>query len=176
MLSLGPLPDILLAEVTLIPIFRLSSQGRGPCKSCVTHIFYCERRSSSNPGTRSSKHLEFYNHHPGARKNKLTHYGNSAASQRALGWRSCFALSGVWKWKARCLCAVDWIKLPTRKGILSPLEATAVFQAGTPMWVTILSKTARKSNCVPLTCVLEVSPYSFIESFLIIRGHTQGLP
>lgn len=63
-----------------------------------------------------------------------------------------------------------------QKDIVSSLEMTSIFKAGVPKRITVFSITARKSNCVPLAYVLELFPYSFIESFLIIRGHTLGLP
>lgn len=159
--------------------FRLSSWGRYPCKSCMTHIFYCEKHSSSNPVKCSFQTLTILQ--PPSRGPEV--------QVNAIQW-FYWPLNGPWNevtvlhyleyGNQRPAVSVLLIELnphtAIQKGILSSLETASIFKAGMPKWICVLSKTARKSNCVPLANTWAISPYSFIESFLIKRGHTLGLP
>lgn len=100
--------------------FRLSAWDRYPCKSCVTHIFYCEKYSSSSPVKCSSKHLQFYNHHLEAQKFKLMQTSDFTGLSTGLGMKWLFYV--IWSVEMNGLLSVClWLNLhsvrPSRKAL-----------------------------------------------------------
>lgn len=154
--------------------FRLSAWDRYPCKSCVTHFLLwkvlliqsCEvliqtltilQPPSRGPEVQVNADQWFHGplHRP---RDEVT----------VLRYLECG--------NERPVVCVPLIEVTLQKGIVSSLEMTSILKAGMPKWITVFSVTARKSHCVPLAYVLDLFPYSFIEPFLIIRGHMLGLP